>query len=248
MTLMDGKTMNYEHQRIQKTLKQLMKKNGESYQSVAKTLRISPATVKRRLNGPDMTIQQLKEFAEVFSMSFYEVLELSKGLQREAYLFTPEQEKLLASKLSLMSVFRLILAGQSYAQIKTALKFSDKDMRKTASDFERAGLAQLLPGDRFVALVHFPFRWQPNGALSKAYDGVILKNMLRRIENDNKGAGLNRKFELAMSRDSYRNFCTDIQSVYDRYRGLSEIHLSSRIELDQIVSGIFFIDQFSIWD
>lgn len=239
--------MNYEYQRIQQSLKLMMKSKKATYQTIAKVLKVSPATVKRRLNGDDLSLQQLKEFAEALSISFYELIELSKQTQREPHLFTEEQEKFLSRDLRTMLVFRLILSGQDFSKIKAVLKLSEKDLRTMAKGFERDGLAQLLPGDRFIPLVHFPFKWRPHGPLSKAYDQMILENLFARIKVNTENAGLHRQFEFALSSDAYKKFCQEVEDLFLKYRGLSELHLSSRIHLDEMVSGILFIDRFSLW-
>ena len=70
--------MGYEHERIQKALKLLMKKRKATYQSMGLILNISSATIKRRLNGNSITIEQLTELASALSVSFYELIEFSK--------------------------------------------------------------------------------------------------------------------------------------------------------------------------
>jgi hypothetical protein len=107
---------------------------------------------------------------------------------------------------------------------------------------------QLFPKDRLVVLVHFPFHWRPNGPLEKAYDDLILKNIFQRIRLRRESVGLNKPFEFALSPDAYQNFCHEVSDVHKKYRILSEIHLGSRVDWSHLVSGILFIDQFSIWD
>lgn len=240
--------MNYEHQKIQATLKLLMKKKKATYQSIGRTLRISPATVKRRLNGDSITVQQLTAFANALSVSFYELIELSKRNTREPHLFTEEQEELLASDLNLMRLFRLVLAGQAFSEIKAHIGGSEAVLRKRARQLEQAKLAQLLPGDRFVPIVQFPVRWREGGKLRKTYELLLSKNLAQRITRPGGSPGMNQRFELALSPESYQAFCQDIEKTYLKYRGISEIHLSAPIDLQHLVSGIFFIDQFSIWD
>lgn len=240
--------MNYEFQRIQQALKTIMRSKKLTYQTIAKALKISPATVKRRLNGDDLSLKHLKEFAETLSVSFYELIELSKQNQREPHLFTEEQEKLLSRDLRNMLAFRLIISGQNFSQIKTSLKLSDKELRVIAKAFDRVGLSQLLPGDRFIPLVHFPFKWQLNGPLSNAFDQMILENLFTRIKTNPENAGLHRQFEFALSSDIYKKFCRETEDLFLKYRGLSELHLSSKIQLEEMVSGILFIDRFSLWD
>lgn len=240
--------MDYECKKIQKTLKTLMKSKKATYETMAKALKTSPATIKRRLNGGDLTLQQLRELASALEVSFYEIIELSKYVKREPHLFTHEQENLLASDFKIKMLFRHILTGASFSQIKTQLKISEKDLRKHARDLETVGLAQLLPGDRFVSLIHYPVRWQPNGALHKAYSKMVLENIFARVEHDKEQAGYNKKFELILNDEAYQKFCEEIQGVYSRYLNLSEIHMETQPDLNRVVSGLLFIDRFSVWE
>lgn len=240
--------MDYECKKIQKTLKTLMKSKKATYETMAIALKTSPATIKRRLNGDDLTLQQVKDLASALSVSFYEIIELSKYVKREPHLFTSEQENILASDLKIQMLFRYILAGTSFSEIKSNLKLSEKDLRKHARDLEKVGLTQLLPGDRFISLVHYPVRWQPNGALQKAYGEFVLENIFSRIKNDKNPAGYNKKFELILNDEAYSKFCEEIQTVYARYLNLSEIHMETQPDLDRVVSGLLFIDRFSVWD
>lgn len=238
----------YEQDKIQKTLKALMKQKKMNYKSMGEKLKVSSATIKRRLNGADLSLRQLKELAECLSLSLYEVIELSKQNFLEPHFFTNPQELILASELWIMNLFRMILAGLGTGEIKRRLNVPEKDLRRVMREFEKVGLAKLFPGDRFVATVQFPFRWQNDGPLSKAYSKLIVKNVTDRIEKDLGTAGINRQFEIALSPELYEKFCKDIQDCYEKYRGLSELYLSSRIEWSNLVSGIFFIDRFSPWD
>ena len=240
--------MDYECKKIQKTLKSLMKSKKATYESMAKALKTSPATIKRRLNGEDLTLKQLRELASALSVSFYEIIELSKVVKREPHLFTVEQEKLLSSNFKIKMLFRHILAGVSFSKIKAELELTEKEMRNYSRDLEKVGLIQLLPADRFSLMVHYPFRWQPNGHLQKTYGQVILKNIFARIESDPGKAGFNKKYELILNDESYKKFCEDIQETYNKYLNLSEIHMETQPDLTRVVSGIFFIDRFSAWE
>lgn len=240
--------MNYEIEKIQATLKQLMKQNKMTYESLGKSLKTSPATIKRRLNGDDLSLNQLKQFAQIFSLTIYELIELSNKIQRAPHTFTDLQEKELSSDLSKMMCFRLIVAGFSFAQIEKELSLPARELRRIAKKFEEIGLARLLPGDRFSLMVHYPFRWQPQGALAKTYDSLILKNIFRKIQNRQADQGFYRDFEFAFSAEIFEKFCAEIEDVYAKYSHLSEIHLNRKIQMDECVSGVFFIDRFSVWD
>lgn len=239
--------MYYEYRKIQNTLKALMKSKKMTYETMAQTLDVSSATVKRRLNGDDITLQQLKEFSDAFSISFYELIELSKAEKREPHTFTTAQEKYLASDLKIMKAFHSIISGQSFAAVKTKLQFSDSELRRVAREFEKVGLAQLNPRDRFAPLVHFPFKWQPDGLLTRTYDPLLFQTIINRIKSGPKDFRFYKKFELALSPEAQKTFCKEIEAVYLKYQGLSETHLNSTVDFKHLVSGLLFIDQFSIW-
>lgn len=239
--------MEYECKKIQKTLKAIMKSKKATYESMSETLKISPATVKRRLNGDDLTIKQLKDFAHALEVSFYEVIELSKIIKREPYLFTEEQEKLLSSDIKIHMMLRLIMAGVKFKDIFLRLKITEKEARKFMRDFEKVGLAEILPGDRLNSLIHYPVRWQPDGLLNKTYTKLINKNIFSHVEKSHQ-PGYHKKFELILNNESYSKFCEEIDSVYKRYLNLSEIHIETQPDLNRVVSGIFFIDRFSVWE
>ncbi|MES2801297.1 MAG: helix-turn-helix transcriptional regulator [Bdellovibrionota bacterium] len=240
--------MDYECKKIQKTLKTLMKSKKATYESMAKALNTSPATIKRRLNGDDLTLKQVKDLASSLSISFYEIIELSKVVKREPHLFTVEQEKLLASDFKIQMLFRHILARVSFSDIQSIFNFSEKELRAHARALETVSLVQLLPGDRFIQQVNYPFRWQPNGALQKAYGDLILQNIFSRIESDKGQAGVNRKYELLLNEEAYKKFCEETQTIYEKYLNISEIHMETQPDLSRVVSGIFFIDRFSVWE
>jgi transcriptional regulator with XRE-family HTH domain len=225
-----------------------MRERKETYESLGRKLNLSPATVKRRLNGEDISLSQLKQMARVFSISFYELIELSKRVRRTAHLFTKAQEDLLASDPNFMTVFRRILTGQTFAEIKSAIGMSDRELRRVARRLEDVELARLLPGDWFEPLVRFPFQWQKNGALERQYQGHLLRNLFYRIENGRDQAGFYKQFEFALSSESYLEFCKAIEVVYEKYRALSEIHLDTKPDWNHLVSGLLFIDRFSLWD
>ncbi len=240
--------MNYECLRIQKTLKSLMKAKKWTYTDLAKQLNSSAATIKRRLNGDDLSLNEIKELATALNISFYELLEISKQIKKEPYMFSVEQEKLLSSNINLILIFRFIISGLSFDEIKKNLKLSDSELRKFSKQLESVHLIELHTGDRFQSLVEFPFRWRTNGDLHKTYDHILTKNILNRIDRSTSQPGLNHIFEIMLTQQDYTNFCKDITDVYRKYSNQAELQIESKPNIENIVSGIFYIDRFSIWD
>lgn len=239
--------MNFEQEKIQVALKKLMKQNKVSYESLARELDTSTATIKRRLNGDNLSIGQIREIADAFDLTFYELIDLSKKNIREPYQFTIEQEKLFASDINYVHLFRYILCARTWDEIKNELELSEDVLRKMVRKLEEVQLAQLLPKDRIQTLVHFPFRWHSDGPLRRTYHKLLINNLIKKIQSDNDQVGLKKQFELSLSEQSYRDFCREALALYVKYRGISEHHLNSPQPSHKFVSGLFYINDFSIW-
>jgi transcriptional regulator with XRE-family HTH domain len=239
--------MDLERIKIQKALKQLMKQRRLRYRDLAKILSTSEATVKRRLNGEDLSLQQLLEIAKVLNVSFYELIELSKSQGTTEYQFSEAQEMLLSKNIINIFILRLMLMGKSFAEILTQVKIGESSLRKILREFEKVGLSKLMPGDCIILLVRFPFRWRPQGQLEKTYLKHISQVMVERLFSRPENAGINKQFEFLLTPELYAHFCSDLNQVYLKYRSFSQALLTNVSASDQIISGMLFVDQFSCW-
>ncbi|WP_374076186.1 helix-turn-helix domain-containing protein [Bdellovibrio bacteriovorus] len=231
-----------------------MKQKSLTYESIAQKLRLSPATIKRRLNSDDLTISQLSDFCSVLEISLYDFLDMSKEQTVKVHLFTEEQERVLSRDLNYMLLFRNTLLGLSYEVHKQHLHFSDKEMRKALRELESVELVRVMPGDRIVALVHYPFKWRRGGKLEAAYNERIHQSLMARARHfldkrDELKNNLNnfQAFEFLLSQESLRNFCAELGDVYKKYSGLSQMYLKQKNPQAEVVSGILMVDRFSIW-
>lgn len=223
-----------------------MKKKRLSYLDLEKSLNASQATIKRRLNGDDISIAQLQELAVALGTSFYELIELSKEQDNRAYAFNQKQEEFLAKDLKHMMVFRQLLMKKSFKEICSSLDLSDSGLRKILRHLEGFELIKLMPMDRIILLATFPFQWMQNGPLEKSYEKLILDSILKRIKLGAQN-GLGRKFEIALSEDLHQSFCNDLEKVYQKYKNLSQVHMTSLTDNKDVSSGMLFVDRFSCW-
>ncbi|MFM6927354.1 MAG: helix-turn-helix domain-containing protein [Bdellovibrio sp.] len=238
--------MSLELIKIQNAIKHLMKTKRFSYVDLGSRIGASQATIKRRLNGEDISIEQLQELALALDSNFYELIEISKEQGNQTYEFSQKQEGLLAKDTKNMMVFRQLLMKKTFKEVATTLALTDGALRKILRLLEEVELIKLMPMDRIVLLANFPFKWLPNGPLEKTYEKLILETILRQIKQGAKN-GTDRKFELALSDDLHRSFCADLEKVYQKYKNLSQAHMTSLTNDKDISSGILFVDRFSCW-
>lgn len=233
--------------KIQKTLKDQMRKKNFAYADLSKLLEVSEATIKRRLNGEDISIEQLREMASVMDIGFYELIELSKQQDNQVHTFTIEQENFLAKDLKNILVFRQLLMKKKLPQILKSTDLTEGSLRKILRYLEDYQLIKLMPQDKVLLQVSFPFAWLAGGPLEKTYDKVILESISARIKSPAIN-GINKKFEIALSAEQHSAFCQDLEKILQKYKNFSKVQMESQIETSDISSGILFIDRFSCWD
>lgn len=178
--------------------------------------------------------------------NFYELIEISKEQDNQTYEFSKQQEDFLAKDTKHMMVFRQLLMKKNFSEVCTALSLTDGALRKILRQLEECELIKLMPMDRIVLLVGFPFKWIANGPLERTYEKLILDTILRQIKQGAQN-GMDKKFEIALSDDLHKAFCADLEKVYQKYKNLSQAHLTSTTNDKDVSSGILFIDRFSCW-
>ncbi|UXR66083.1 helix-turn-helix domain-containing protein [Bdellovibrio bacteriovorus] len=247
--------MKIEEAKIKTSLKNLMKEQGLQYDDLAKKLRVSTATVKRRLNKGELSISDLSDIASCLGTSFYDLVELSKNNTQKAYLFTEEQEKLFAGDLNYLLLFRSIVMGLNFTQLKEYLGLKESELRKKLRHLEEVELIQLMPRDRIYQLARFPFKWREDGLLQKAYHQKNLQSIFRTISTryksstyDEDTGTLCKPFELLLTPEQRKIFSRELTEVLTKYQNLSRLELNTKNLKGVTVSGIIHADNFSIWD
>lgn len=247
--------MKIEEAKIKTSLKNLMKEQGLQYADLAKKLRVSPATVKRRLNKGELSLSELSEIASCLGTSFYDLIELSKQNTQKPYLFSEEQEKLFAGDLSYLMLFRSITMGLNFAQLKTSLNLKEAELRKKLRQLENVDLIKLMPRDRIYQLARFPFKWREDGLLQKAYHQKNLQAIFSFITTqykssfyDEEAGVICKPFELLLAPEHKKAFSRELMEVLTRYYNLSQMEINTKSAKGVTVSGIIHADEFSIWN
>ncbi|HEX7673709.1 MAG TPA: helix-turn-helix transcriptional regulator [Bdellovibrio sp.] len=246
--------MRLEETKIKNSLKTLMKQKGLQYKDLSKSLRISTATVKRRLNKGEIGISQLTEIAECLGVTLYELIEMSKNDSSKVYLFSEDQEQLFVKDFSYLMLFREIIKSSSFEEIKESLSLKEPELRKRLKRLEDVELIKLMPKDRISLLAKFPYKWRENGALQRAYFAKNIQSLFEYTRANYKSStysqdtgSICKPFEFLLSPESHKSFSRDLMDVYSKYLNLSEIELKSKNKNSLTVSGILLSDVFSIW-
>lgn len=243
--------MNSELQQIQSTLKKMLKASSIQYEDVAKSLGVSNATVKRILNAHDMSLTRLSEIAGILGLSIFEIIEQAKGHNNKRYKFSLEQELYLSKDFIHFQVFRYVLLKKSKEKIKSTLDLTDKKLFEILLNLEKIGLIENHPNERIKLLANFPFQWNDNGPLERAYTQKIISRIQEVITisgiNKMPNSTQTKVKEILLLEKELKSMQDEMQDLIHKYEVISKLRLKNNPEA-KIVSIASIIGNFSWWE
>lgn len=247
--------MNNEVHQVQVTIKKMLKSSNIQYNQLAKSLKMSHASVKRILNAKDMTLSKLSQISEALGVTLFEVIEQSKSQNEKKYKFNLNQEKLLARDFTNFLVFRKLLLKEEFNSIINSLQLSKSEYMRIILNLEKVNLIEVHVNNKIKVIANFPFEWIDNGPLEKAYTEKIATKM----SNLTKQYGVNNKknekqshikikvFEILLQEKEYSKMHEDLQDVLQKYEVISKLRLKDNID-SQVFSFSSIFGRFSWWD
>jgi len=135
------------------TLKNNLKSRGITYKALGAKWQLSEASVKRLMNGSDLSLGRIEEACELMKISFSELMKLVP-FDAEAIdqLLKPEHEAEFAGNLKFFHFWNLISDGQSLKQIEKKYQISANEVQKFLLHLDRMQLIELQPKNKFKVL------------------------------------------------------------------------------------------------
>lgn len=163
------------------TLKKCLKLRGISYRTLARHLAISESSVKRLFANHRWPLHRLEEICEVMGLSIFDLMRLASDIEsdRDAHRLTIDQEKVLANDADLLIGFHLLLNGWTHAQIRQSYRWSEPQLIKILTRLDKAGLIELLPGNRVLLKTATVIHWRPDGPVRQRYQQTVLTDFLK---------------------------------------------------------------------
>lgn len=149
------------------TLKAHYRARGLNYRDVARTLKLSEATIKRIFSERNCSVNRLEQLCSVAQVEFSEV---ARGAPRESRLLsslTEEQEQELVDDIRLMTVAICAMANWRFEDIVRVYDISEAQCIRLLTRLDRRGFLELLPGNRYRLLVARTFRWIADGPIMR---------------------------------------------------------------------------------
>jgi transcriptional regulator with XRE-family HTH domain len=165
-------------EQLVETLKKVLKSRGITYADLASGLGLSQASIKRLFSERTFTLQRLDDICRFLEMDFFELARLARGEADAQREMTLAQEELLASDRKLLAVFYLLLNNREPAAIVKDYQISEPECLRLTIKLERAGLIELLPGNRVRLRVSRHLRHRANGPLRRRLGEAMVNDFL----------------------------------------------------------------------
>ena len=170
--------MSTEIVQLVATIKRELKAQGLTYKEVARTLKVSEASVKRVFASERFTVARLAQVGQLLGFTLAELLQESTSSLPLLDTLTREQESQLVSDDKLLLVAVCSLNHWSLADITDVYLISKLEAVKRLRILDRLGLIELLPGDRIRRRAKRDFDWIPDGPIRQFFSKQGLNDFL----------------------------------------------------------------------
>lgn len=159
-------------------LKRVLKSRGKTYADLAAGLSLSEASIKRLFSERTFTLQRLDDVCRLLDMDLFELARLARGESDSLRQMSVAQEELLVSSRKLLGVFYLLLNQRELADIVRDYQITEAECIRLLIKLDRAGLIELLPGNRVRLRVSRQVRHRPQGPLRQKLGEEMVSDFL----------------------------------------------------------------------
>jgi transcriptional regulator with XRE-family HTH domain len=155
------------------TLKQELRKQGVTYKQVAKTLKLSEASVKRLFSERSFTLARLGQVCAVLNL---EIADLVHQMEKNIDLTTQlsiEQEKELVADIKLLLMAHFLMSKFTFQDIIRIYDISETEGIKLLAKLDRMKIIELQPGNRVKLMIAKNFELIPNGPIQRFYEQKV---------------------------------------------------------------------------
>jgi transcriptional regulator with XRE-family HTH domain len=113
---------------IVEAIKRQLRAQGMTYQTLAKRLKVSEATVKRDLSRGDFSLGRLDAMCEALGVTISDLANAEPAREMRITQFTDEQERALTAEPKLVLITYLLVNRWSFDEITEAIDLSENDL------------------------------------------------------------------------------------------------------------------------
>jgi transcriptional regulator with XRE-family HTH domain len=161
--------MSSEIVQLVATVKRQLKAQGFTYRDVARSLKVSEASIKRTFANESFTLTRLEQVSRFLGFTLVELLQTAATSVPPLDTLTADQETQLVSDDKLIVVAVCALNHWSLADILSFYDMTKMEAIKRLRTLDRMGLIELLPGDRIRRRAKRDFDWIQDGPIRRYF-------------------------------------------------------------------------------
>jgi len=157
------------------TLKKSLKAHGLTYSDVATKIDLSEASIKRMFSEKNFTLKRLEQLCLCMDMELSDLFKLMNEEEQNISQLSEEQEKEIASDLTLLLLTVCVLNRWTFADITSRYKITEIEGIRYLAKLDRLKIIDLLPKNRIKLLVTANFTWRENGPIQNFFQSKVEK-------------------------------------------------------------------------
>ncbi len=226
------------------TLKKALSAKKWTYKAIGKKLNLSETTIKRIFSNYDCSLTRLSQICNLIGITIIELGEMAKSIStNENYFLNKQQESFFVKHPSLLAIFRSLYRGYSPEKIKKEWNLNKNSFFKTLLEFEKLGLLEVLPDNKYKFKITGRLRFKLNG---KLFNKIIkpqtidfINTVYENIESEDCSF---HSAELQMTAPTMKKMIQEINELGVKYRSLS--YLEERTMNKQLLKDVKWIFAF----
>lgn len=217
----------FKSQKIKSVLKDLLKKKGLTYETLAEQMECSVPTIKRILGPEELSLNRLLQLCEIVEIDLAELDTLTREQNTSDERYSDEQENFLAKNRNHFAYLMRLFQGESPRHIADAYDLTARSTDKYLIALEKHGLIRVTGKQK----VKPAFKRPPilgNGPLAKAFFEAFIRESgefyIRHIHEqmllNRKESGPPMRFRMVNSKvssESYEAFVKELEKLTDDF-------------------------------
>lgn len=173
----NGVIMSTLEKQVMVLIKSRARGIGLTQLKVARSLKVSLATVKRWWAGRGINLSVLSNLCALTGVSLSQLfLEVEAGAG--SYSYSLEQERLLAQNPRILALFDLLIGGDSVKSLQRKFSIPEAELTSMLLKLDRADLIELHEGNRVKIKQPGEPQWIAGGPLSQKYRPQMIEAFL----------------------------------------------------------------------
>ncbi len=207
-------------EKVLSVVKKQLKLQGLTYNQVAEHLGVSASSVKRLFSDRSFTYQRLEQLCELLGMDMLQILKIADEQESQLSKLSWQQEQEIVENPRLLLVGVCLINRCGFEEVLAKYNFEESELFQMFAIYDRFGVIDLLPGNRYRLKISTNFSWQAGGPIQQFFATQILGNYLG--DPASSDGNLNRYLWGMLSESSAAELNRKIRHLIDDYLILAD--------------------------